>query len=162
MTQKPLEDIVVCQCGVVSEVHIQNNTKGSADDSAIEAKFSKDLGDNTLPVSQQGNDQQHPHDHITRIYGEKLIVLHSDGSSVSEIVNPKVAVMDHNGDNGKKFQYFIFRAVVRCIFIGQYENNQADRSGNDHIKNVLCVKHTKIVYISTGIFKTSPLKLRES
>lgn len=87
MAEQSFENVVICQGGVVAEICVQYDSDDAADRAAVEAKFTEKLEQQALLVLQQGCDQEHPHDHITWVYRENLIIL--DGcTSCCEIINP--------------------------------------------------------------------------
>lgn len=62
-----------------------------------------------------------------------MVILYCGRSSVGKVVNPKVAVMDHNGDDGEKIQYFVFYQVFLDIFGKQHQKRGGQNAGNDHV-----------------------------
>ena len=61
-----------------------------------------------------------------------MVIL--DGcASCGKIINPKVAVMDHDRNDSKEFQYFVFGFVILGILSRKPQQQDGEDAGNDDI-----------------------------
>ena len=125
VTEHALQNVVVCQGGVVVKIEVQQNTKGAADRTDNKAEFAQNLEQPTLLVTLECGNQQKPHDHITWIDGQDLGACNGSATSCLKEIDPQIAVMQNHGDNGKEFEYFVFGCIVRHKAIRQEEQNSS-------------------------------------